>query len=212
MTTLTAFDTPHVAAEARVTVADLLTRADADRYELVDGELLETVPMDLMASIVATEIGRVLGNHVRQHKLGWTFNSDVGLDIFDEENFRKSDGGFISVERLAVPSEGALTVAPDLVIEVVSPSDTMNAVRRKVALYLSAGVRVVWLVEPAVRMITVYEPDARPISLIAGDKLVGGAILPGFEVAIEDLFPVPVPLPLPGAAVDTKTAAEAGRD
>jgi Uma2 family endonuclease len=65
----------------------------------------------------------------------------------------------------------------------------MNAVRRKVALYLSAGVRVVWLVEPAVRMITVYEPDARPISLIAGDKLVGGAILPGFEVAIEDLFP-----------------------
>ena len=81
-----------------------------------------------------------------------------------------------------------MPLAPDLAVEVLSPSDRMADAMSKITMYLQAGVRLVWLVDPASLTVTVFRQDAAPKSFGAGESLDGGDVLPGFSVPVAEIF------------------------
>jgi Uma2 family endonuclease len=89
------------------------------------------------------------------------------------------------------PFEGA----PDFVVEVLSPDDRPSRVSRKIDTYLRFGVRIVWLVNPKNRTVTVHRPDSEIVVLQLGDVLDGGDVIPGLRFPVDDLFPTPAPHP-----------------
>ena len=87
------------------------------------------------------------------------------------------------------PTRGPWRGAPDLAVEILSPDDRMTRVNRKLAFYLLNGVRMVWLIDPDNRTITVITSLASATVLRDGDALTGGDLLPGFSVAVRELLP-----------------------
>ena len=81
-----------------------------------------------------------------------------------------------------------MPLAPDLAVEVLSPSDRIADALAKIAMYLDAGVRLVWLVDPASQTVTIFRPDAIPTKLDADDTLDGDEVLPGFTLPIAEIF------------------------
>jgi Uma2 family endonuclease len=120
-------------------------------------------------------------------KLGFVTSSDSGYVINNERYI--PDVGFISIQRQPKPwREAYLNKAPDLAVEVISPTDEHSKVRAKVVNYLRAGT-IVWLVDPDAKQIEVYMPNAAPFTLGLTDTLNGGTLLPEFSVAVSELFP-----------------------
>ena len=81
-----------------------------------------------------------------------------------------------------------MPLAPDLAVEVLSPSDHLSDALAKIAMYLEAGVRLVWLVDPGSRTVGIYRPDIGPIILQESDVLEGGDVLPSFQLSVADIF------------------------
>ena len=129
--------------------------------------------------------------HVVPRKLGRVYNADAGFVLFDNPQLvRVPDAAFVRADRLPPEAERDkfLRLAPDLVVEVISPSDSMPEVTAKVMMWLDAGVRLVWLVDPRARTVAVYGLDRVPRILRVGDELDGGEVLPEFRVAVAELF------------------------
>jgi len=164
--------------------------APEGRWELVDGELVEMAPSGRRATRVGVAIARHLGNHVVSRGLGEVSGADGGFVLFPgREVLRVPDAAFVRAERLVEADEdGFFRLAPDLAVEVISPTDRMAEVLAKVAMYLEAGVRLVWVADPISRTVTVYAADRSPTVLGEGDELDAGEVLPGFRVAIAELF------------------------
>ena len=160
-------------------------------WELIDGELIELTPSGGEASSIGALILVRLGSHIVPRRLGKLYNADGGFVLFPGRDIvRAADAAFVAAGRLPPPAEqrGFLRLAPDLVVEVVSPSDRMTDVMAKVAMWLDAGVRLVWVVEPDARSVTVVGPDRTPRRLGVGDELDGGEVLPEFRVEVAELF------------------------
>ena len=176
---------PHL----RLTPEDLLTRADDWPSELVNGELVE-LHVSKETSALALIINASLFLWVKARGLGTVFQNDCGLQIFsDPSKVRFADGSYVSRQRLeSVAGGGHLTVAPDLVLEVVSPHDNAEIVETKIQEYLGAGVRMVWVVYPATRVAYVFGPERAVRLLSPGDALEGGDVLPGFSLPLKELF------------------------
>jgi len=172
---------------------DLLTMPGGERCELVDGQLLEK-PMGAEADWVGMQLIRRLGNLIAELATGHVFGPETGYQCFgdDPRKVRKPDGSVIAAGRLPggrIP-KGHIRIAPDLAFEVISPNDTYYEVEAKVREYLDAGVRLVWVLNPDIRTIRVYDGAAGLTSdLTAADHLTGGDILPGFRCPVGDLFP-----------------------
>ena len=131
--------------------------------------------------------------HVRQRKLGVVLVGDAGFGLArDPDTLRGPDVAFVSRDR--VPSEDeqvrVFEGPPDLAVEVLSPSNTPESVRAKVADYLAAGTRLVWLVDadPERETVTIYRSLLAPRTLSRDDDLDGADVLPGFRVALAKLF------------------------
>jgi Uma2 family endonuclease len=181
----------------RYTAADLLTMPEGDRYELVDGELLES-EMSAESSWISGEIHRRLANWAMEHSLGWVFPDNTGFQCFswDEERVRKPDVAFVTLSKLpdGPPSTGYVTVAPDLAVEVVSAHDLYRDVEEKILEYLKAGVQAVWVVTPSTRTVMIHRSDnASPLHLTVAGEISGEAILPGFRARVADFFPPRAP-------------------
>lgn len=179
-----------LATKLNYTPEDLLSMPDRGRYELVDGQLLER-HMSIGSSIIATVINARLTLYVLSHRLGWVFQADGGLQIFpgSPTKVRFGDGAFISRARSPQrPDTGHLRVAPELVLEVVSPNDEAADVNEKVREYLAAGVLLVWVVYPESRSIDVYRPSANNTQLSEGDELSGEDVVPGFSMPVREIF------------------------
>ena len=176
-----------------VTPDELLHMADGDRYELVDGELVEKV-LGALSGWVGNRIGAELDQYARHHG-GWAFGDGVGYRCYadDFDRVRKPDASFIRVDRMAMPPEGFITVVPDLVVEVVSPSDVYYEVEAKVDEYLHAGVRLVWVINPPNMTVRIFQQRADVRQLGPADELTGGDVLPGFTCGVRSLFPVSPP-------------------
>lgn len=105
-------------------------------------------------------------------------------------HYRKPDGSFISKGRLtgAELNEPHSNVAPDLAIEVISPSDLGSDIEDKIREYFDAGVRVVWVVYPKTRSVHVIQDDGRSARLTESQTLDGGDVLPGFTLPVREIF------------------------
>jgi len=141
---------------------------------------------------VIVRISSRLDEHVRQHGSGEVM-ADVGFVLHlpaDPERVRGPDVAFISKERLPegrVP-EGFLQGAPDLAVEVLSPSDTSLDVQQRVRDFLEGGARLVWVVAPRARTVTVYRADGSARLLRDQETLDGEDVLPGLTISLGDVF------------------------
>jgi Uma2 family endonuclease len=180
-------------APARIlTPDDLLSLPDAVNYELVDGNLVER-KMGSESSAIAMVIGVLLSNFVRGKSLGFVFGADGSYQCFPDapDKVRKPDVSFIASARLpgGKPPKGHTKAAPDLAVEVISPNDLATEIDEKVAEYLAAGVKLVWVVSPNTRTVRVHRPGSGTIrSLSESETITGEDFLPGFECRVGEFF------------------------
>ncbi len=172
------------------TPEDLLAMQNAGGYDLVGGQLYERIS-GFDTSMIALIVNGRLMAHVVANKLGWVAQSDGGLQIFNDApmKVRFADGAFVSRARSPHrPGDGHLRVAPDLVIEVVSPNDVASEIDVKAAEYLNAGVRLIWVVYPETRAVNIFRPGGQDSRLTEGETLSGEDIVPGFELPVAEIF------------------------
>ena len=177
----------------RVVTADELLAMPEDgfRYELVKGELIRMSPTGHEHGVVAMNIAGPLHQHVKSNNLGAVYAAETGFII--EENpdtVRAPDVAFVQKARIneAGKVQGYWRGAPDLAVGVVSPSDTVSNIEGKVADWLQAGARMVWVVSPKLRTVTVYRSLTEIVMLTEKDTLEGGDCVPGFQVAVAKIF------------------------
>ena len=174
------------------TAEDLLCLSDTGkRLELVKGKVYEMAPAGGRHGYAAMNTGIILGGHVRVNGLGRVFAAETGFIIeHDPDTVRAPDAAFVSQSRLSADEipDGYIDLAPDLVIEVVSPNDRRREVREKVEEWLNAGVRLVWVLYPTTRSAIIYRSLNDVTHLAADDYLDGEDVVPGFRCRLGELF------------------------
>ena len=160
------------------------------QVELVRGRLVVREPPGLRHGIVGLEIAARLWDFVRAHNLGIVVAAETGFKLFAKpDTVRAADAAFIRRERVPDPlPAGYANLAPDLVVEVLSPGDRAGEVLSKVGDWLSAGSRLVWVLDPARRRARVYRADGSEALLDEGDLLEGEDVLAGFACPLNDVF------------------------
>ena len=188
MTTATATKT----ARGLITADDLLRlSSDGIRGELIRGALSETMPTGREHGQIAGRLAARLHNFVEPRRLGVLTASDSGVWLeHDPDTVREPDAAFFSAEK-SPPDErvtGYAQVAPDLAIEIVSPSDRLPAVNDKALMWLRYGVRLMWVVRPDERRVDVHRDGRAVVTLTASDALDGLDALPGFSCPVREIF------------------------
>lgn len=163
------------------------------RLELVEGKVIEMSHPKSMHGYVASKLGVALAVHVERHDLGTVFVSEVGFVLARHptrrDTIRGIDISYFSMERTPDPlSDGWLEGAPDLAVEVISPSNTVSDINLKIRQLLEAGARAMWIVDPATRSAQVH--SAQGIRIFqSDDTMIGGDVLPDFSIKVADIFP-----------------------
>ena len=166
--------------------------ADGSRYELSGGELVPMTPVGWRHGSIVIRLGRWLDQHVDQKGLG-VVSTEVGFRLTrNPDTVRAPDVAFVARSRIPKGSlpEKFVDFPPDLAVEVLSPEDTASEVLRKVEEYLAAGVRLVWVVDPATQRVTIYRSLQDVKILTTEQELDGGAVLPGFRAKVAELFAI----------------------
>ena len=137
------------------------------------------------------QIGTLLNTHVRAHQIGRVFAAETGFILRrDPDTVRAPDASFVAEDRLLdgeLPI-GYLELAPDLAVEVTSPSDRPREIQEKVADWLRAGTRLVWVIYPATRSATVHVSDDQFEEVSEEGTLLGERVIPGFACDLSELF------------------------
>jgi len=183
--------TGTASTERLITGEELARMPEIGRSELVEGRIVRMSPTGFKHGGAELEFGVVLREFVKRRRLGKVLVGEVGVYTRrSPDTVRGADVLFISNERYARASKDKafLDVAPELVVEVLSPDDRPGEVARKVAEYLEAGVLLVWLADPSLRSVRVHRPGREVEELKAGGTLTGEDVLPGFETPVAALF------------------------
>lgn len=162
----------------------------ADRLELVRGRLVREPPATPEHGGLTLRLGARIHAFVQGTGLGMV-TSDAGfLLATDPDTVRAPDLAFVAMDRIPAPgTTGAYwPLAPDLAVEILSPSNTASETREKVLDYLEAGSRVVWVLDPRRRTVTVYRSRDEIRILGAGEELTADDVLPGFGVGVDEVF------------------------
>lgn len=155
------------------------------RLEFIDGAMIALVSNEESAHLTSLLSGLIVA-YVFQHDLGYTTSSEGGFRVGNNDFM--PDFAFIAKATREKPlRETWITVIPDLVLEVKSPTDSFSGLVNKVGHYLAAGVKQVWVVLPDKRRLDVYTQDDHH-SFTVGETVTGGDVLPGFTLHIADLF------------------------
>jgi len=172
--------------------ADLLRLpADGRRYELIRGELRQMAPAGPIHGRLAMRMAAHLFQHVEAHHLGTVYAAETGFQLTqDPDTVRAPDVAFVSRQRLEAVGEieGYWPGAPDVAVEVISPSDRYTDVEDKVVEWLAAGSQMVIVVNPRQRSVTVYHSRTDMVRLTEEDVLDGGAVVPGWQLPITEVF------------------------
>ena len=180
----------------RLTVADLeqlqgiLCEAHLDyQLELVDGKIIIMGPSDIVSSEIGLEFGSLLRNWVKPRKLGRVFESSGGF-ILPNSNVTAPDVSFVTADRLKQSKRYFAELVPDLVVEIKSQSDRLKPLREKIQSFIKSGAKVGILIDPDKRTVTIYTPKAQPVVLRDGDTISIPQLLPGWEIAVTELWPI----------------------
>jgi Uma2 family endonuclease len=177
-----------------VTADELLRMPDDGfRYELVKGELKRMPPTGDEHGGVTMELAAALHRHVKLNRLGKVYAAETGFKLeSDPDTVRAPDIAFVSTERIQAAGriQGYRSGAPDLAVEVLSPSNTKREMEEKAREYFAAGARLVWIVNPKLKTVTVYRSLSDIIMLTEKDTLDGGGVVPGFQISVAEIFAV----------------------
>jgi Uma2 family endonuclease len=173
-----------------ITGEDLYKMGNIGPSELVKGEIVRMTPTGFMHGRVEHRIARALDAFLVEHKLGEIISGEVGIYTGrNPDTVRAPDVAFISNERIAkVKSKSYLDTAPELIVEVLSPDDPWSELMEKLDEYFSIGVKLVWVADPRKRQVYVYQSATKVQRFDVNNTLTGGDVLPGFGVAVADLF------------------------
>jgi Uma2 family endonuclease len=164
---------------------------DGKRYELVRGALVCMAATGGQHGIIASRLDHRLRSFVEAHDLGEVCAAETGFRLAQNpDTVRAPDVSFIARERVVTQGvpEGYWPFAPDLAVEVISPSDRFDDVLTKVQEYLRAGTRLVWVFHPRTKTVTVYRANSEVQLLQGQEELSGEDVLPGFHCPVMELF------------------------
>jgi Uma2 family endonuclease len=156
------------------------------RLEFVGGDVIDVVSNNYSSLVGALILAKLVA-FVMEKGLGYVTGADGGYAVAGDRYI--PDAAFIAKSRQPEPSRASYNpLSPDLAVEVLSPTDDLNVMRFKVAVYLAAGTTV-WIADPVKKQIEVYAPGHTPQRFAIDETLDGGAVLPGFVMAVKDVFP-----------------------
>ena len=175
----------------QLTAEDLArVRLPDKRTELVHGRLLVREPPSTEHGRIQANLAYFVTDHVRRNGLGVVFGQDTGFQIASKpDTVRGPDLAFVSRERAAeLPRRGYAALAPDFVAEILSPDDRPGEYLAKVAQWLEAGTRLVWVIDPQHAEARVYRADGS-LTIVAQDALLDGeAVLPRFSYPLSEVL------------------------
>jgi Uma2 family endonuclease len=159
------------------------------RHEIDRGELIEMTRPNSRHGRLQVRLSALLYNYVEARKLGEVY-SETGFILSSEpDTLRGPDIAFVRSERIPqVPEQGWPRLGPDLVVEIVSPSETARQIDRKVHQYLAAGTMAVWVIYPDTQSVHVFEPNGVARGVEGSAVLASDAALAGFEIRAGDIF------------------------
>lgn len=182
----------------RMTARELLALGERGQgYELVEGVLVKMPPTGGGYGDVAQDLGWALRGWVKPRALGRVVAAETGFIISppgQPDSVLAPDTAFVLAERLPARDtpewDGFWRLAPELVAEVASPSQTSQEIAAKARVWLNAGVLLVWIIWPARRQVDVWQPGSdQPVATLnLGDALDGLDVLPGFSYPLAELF------------------------
>ena len=171
--------------ETDMTLEEFL-ESDLEGYEYAKGKLIPMAPPTMQHGEISMNLSFFLSLHVRENQLGRVYPADTDFKLGDR--LVKPDIAFVSTARLPENRDQASPIAPDLAVEVVSPSDVFRRVIEKAFAYLEAGTQVVWIVEPTSQTVRVYRSET-PIRVLGiNDTLTGEDVVEGFSCQVAQLF------------------------
>lgn len=161
---------------------------DEYRYALIKGELFRMPPPKLLHGRLVLAVGAPLFRFVAEHNLGIVSDQSGFILGREPDTLLGPDLAFVQSARVPADENAYPMLAPDLVVEIVSPSQTGPSIEEKTALYLAAGVRLVWIVDAVRRGVRVRRADGTDRWLSEHDALDGEDVLPGFRLSVSALF------------------------
>jgi Uma2 family endonuclease len=171
------------------TIGDIEQLPDDDfRYALIRGELFRMPPPQFRHGRVVMVVGAHLFNFVEEHGLGVITDQSGFVFERDPDTLLGPDLAFVQRARIPAEENAYPSIVPDLVVEVASPSQTGPSIDVKTAIYLAAGVRRVWVIDPARKTVRVLRADGSETLLHAQDTIDGEEVLPGFQLSVARIF------------------------
>jgi Uma2 family endonuclease len=163
-------------------------------FEIIDGKRVALKPMSILASRVSSNILGHLRYYLHGNPVGEALMETLFHLPLPVDRNRRPDVAFVSAQTIAAAppqlgSENAWSVLPELMVEVVSPSDLAEEVMERIGEYFAAGTRLMWVIYPTQRLVYVYESPHQIRVLSDAGELDGGAVLPGFRIPVASLFP-----------------------
>jgi Uma2 family endonuclease len=160
-------------------------------YEIVAGQPEEKAMGGARHGGIGARLLIRLGSYVEAQHLGGVYGPDTSFQIGPNE--RLPDVAFVAADRIppAGEPEGMWPFAPDLAVEILSPTDLHERVSGKIREYFAAGVRQVWLISPEYKTVTIYQSPIQVHILTEEAELIGDEILPGFRCRLRELFQPP---------------------
>jgi Uma2 family endonuclease len=172
--------------------ASLPENADAT-FELDRGRIIEMPPPGELHGVICWLIAHLLGDYVFQRGNGRVTTNDTGLLVEKDPDTLRGPDVMLFLESLPLEklSPKYVTEIPTLIVEVLSPSDTLGAVNRRVGQYLRRGVPLVWVVDPPARTVSVYRPGQEVYTVAETEEMTGDNVLPVFRCKVMELFTLP---------------------
>lgn len=174
-----------------ITAEDLARMPGVGPCELVDGRIVPMSPTGGEHARIEVRISQVLQTFVQSRRLGQVLGGEVGIfTARGPDTVRGADVAFISTERYERLGSklGFLDVAPELVVEILSPRDSASELTQKLREYFTAGVLLVWVVDPSARAVLAYRSLTDVREFRETESLSGDEVLPGFEAPLRALF------------------------
>ena len=172
-----------------MTAQDLWQIGEAGEHaELIDGEIVQMAPPGGEHAIVQLRLGSIMLQYIDERRLGQAFGEAGFILHRGPDTVLAPDLAYVEASRLPDDVTGFLPLAPDLAVEIISPSNTPGEIERKIAIYLQAGTRMIWVVYPRQRQVVVHAPGEAPRVFAESDELPGGDVLPGLAIPVAGIF------------------------
>ena len=184
-------ETLTIAKETLITGEALFAMGDIGRCELIEGRIVKMSPTGTEHGKLELRLGHILADFIDETNSGEVLSGETGIYIKQNpDTIRGADLLFISNERWKKrnTARAFLDVAPELVVEIVSPTDRWQDIREKIRDYFSIDVTWVWIVEPKKRAILVFTSPTAFREYNPGDTLKGEGALKGFELGVTEYF------------------------